>query len=216
MERLVIGKHGAEAEQPSPRASWNTPHPMPRSGMSYGGRMALSFAMTSLVTVVILALVVTVVWGGAFSDYTRANVEEIAQVAAEKLAERYEDAGEWSVDAIKTVAESSTLSDDIGMQVKDAGGAIMYDDTWPAAAMASTADKSDGRSDTRSPVSKAPTDPESAVVAPSWIAMGARSALSVFGCWVVMHCSPRQTRRFASGRSTPWDSLLLSRSLWRW
>ena len=78
MERLVIGKHGAEAEQPSPRASWNTPHPMPRSGMSYGGRMALSFAMTSLVTVVILALVVTVVWGGAFSDYTRANVEEIA------------------------------------------------------------------------------------------------------------------------------------------
>ena len=49
--------------------------------------MALSFAMTSLVTVIILACVVTVVWGGAFSDYTRANVEEIAQVAAEKLAE---------------------------------------------------------------------------------------------------------------------------------
>ena len=167
MARLVIGqKHGSDAEQPSTRASWNTPHPTPRTGMSYGGRMALSFAMTSLVTVIILACVVTVVWGGAFSDYTRANVEEIAQVAAEKLAEGYERAGEWNVDDIKDIAESSALSDDIGMQVTDTSGVIMYDDTWPAAAMASGAGESGVRKDSHSPVSKAPTDPESAVVTP--------------------------------------------------
>ncbi len=134
--------------------------------MSYGGRMALSFAMTSLVTVIILACVVTVVWGGAFSDYTRANVEEIAQIAAGKLAEGYELEGGWSVDAIKDVAESSSLSDDIGMQVTDVNGVIMYDDTWPAAAMASASGSRDKRKDSHSPVSKAPTDPESAVVAP--------------------------------------------------
>lgn len=167
MARLVIGqKHGSDAEQPSTRASWNTPHPTPRTGMSYGGRMALSFAMTSLVTVIILACVVTVVWGGAFSDYTRANVEEIAQVAAEKLADGYEHAGEWNVDDIKAIAESSALSDDIGMQVTDTSGVIMYDDTWPAAAMASGAGESGARKDSHSPVSKAPTDPESAVVTP--------------------------------------------------
>lgn len=167
MARLVIGqKHGSDAEQPSTRASWNTPHPTPRTGMSYGGRMALSFAMTSLVTVIILACVVTVVWGGAFSDYTRANVEEIAQVAAEKLAEGYERAGEWNVDDIKDIAESSALSDDIGMQVTDTSGVIMYDDTWPAAAMASGAGESGVRKDSHSPVSTAPTDPESAVVTP--------------------------------------------------
>ncbi len=90
MERLIIGQKHGESEQPSSRASWNTPHPVPRTGMSYGGRMALSFALTSLVTVIILASVVTVVWGGAFSDYTRSNVEEIAQVAAMKLAREYE------------------------------------------------------------------------------------------------------------------------------
>ena len=135
--------------------------------MSYGGRMALSFAMTSLVTVIILACVVTVVWGGAFSDYTRANVEEIAQVAAEKLARGYESSGEWNVDAIKAVAESSALSDDIGMQVMDSHGVIMYDDTWPAAAMASSTEiVGEKRKDSHSPVSKAPTDPESAVMAP--------------------------------------------------
>ena len=166
MARLVIGqKHGGEADQSS-RASWNTPHPTPRTGMSYGGRMALSFAMMSLVTVIILACVVTVVWGGAFSDYTRANVEEIAQIAAGKLAEGYELEGGWSVDAIKDVAESSSLSDDIGMQVTDVNGVIMYDDTWPAAAMASASGSRDKRKDSHSPVSKAPTDPESAVVAP--------------------------------------------------
>ncbi len=67
MARLVIGqKHGYEGDQSSSRASWNTPHATPRAGISYGGRMALSFALTSLVTVMILASVVMVVWGGAF------------------------------------------------------------------------------------------------------------------------------------------------------
>lgn len=167
MARLVIGqKHGNESDQASSRASWNTPHATPRAGMSYGGRMALSFAMTSLVTVIILASVVTVVWGGAFSDYTRANVEEIAQIAAGKLAECHKAEGGWTVDAIREVAESSALSDDIGMQVTDESGVIMYDDTWPAAAMASSAGAVEKRKDTHSPVSKAPTDPESAVVYP--------------------------------------------------
>lgn len=130
MARLVIGqKHGGEGDQASSRASWNTPHATPRAGMSYGGRMALSFAMTSLVTVIILAGVVTVVWGGAFSDYTRANVEEIAHIAAGKLAECHEAEGGWTVDAIREIADSSALSDDIGMQVTDESGVIMYDDT---------------------------------------------------------------------------------------
>ncbi len=83
MARMVIGqKHGYEGDQSSSRASWNTPPATPRVGIRYGGRMALSFALTSLVTVMILASVVMVVWGGAFSDYTRANVEEIANVVA--------------------------------------------------------------------------------------------------------------------------------------
>lgn len=166
MERLIIGQKHGESEQPSSRASWNTPHPVPRTGMSYGGRMALSFALTSLVTVIILASVVTVVWGGAFSDYTRSNVEEIAQVAAIKLAREYEQEGGWTATAIRSIAESSTLSDDIGMQVTDVNGVILYDDTWPAAARTSATEDATAPEGSRSPVSKAPTGPESAVVSP--------------------------------------------------
>lgn len=135
MARLIIGQKQNERDT-SPRASWNTPHSEPRRRMTYGGRMALAFAMTSLLTVGILGSVVMVVWGGAFSDYTRANVEEIAQVAAENLAAGYEAEGAWTAETLASVAESSSLSNDIGMQVMDADGQIMYDDTWPAASVA--------------------------------------------------------------------------------
>ena len=191
MAKLVIGqKHNPEQEASS-RASWNTPHSTPRTGMSYGSRMALSFAMTSLMTVLILVCVVTVVWGGVFSEYTRANVEEIAELTAEKLASGYESHGEWTAATLTSVADSNVLSKDIGMQVKDADGTILYDDSWPAASVAASLPKGDGVSSAssaadmgssrtsgssagkdegdvprRGSVSTAPTDAESAVTAP--------------------------------------------------
>ena len=178
MAKLVIGqKHNPENEASS-RASWNTPHSSPRTGMSYGSRMALSFALTSLMTVLILVCVVTVVWGSAFSEYTRANVEEIAEISARKLADGYEESGSWTADALTSVADSSLLSGDIGMQVTDASGKIIYDDSWPAASVAAslmTEHDGAGSEDllsgsasraSRSPVSTAPTDSESAVTAP--------------------------------------------------
>ena len=214
MARLVIGqKHGSEQEASS-RASWNTPHNNPRTGMSYGSRMALSFALTSLMTVLILVCVVAVVWGGAFSDYTRANVKEIAEITADKLAEGYERAGgTWTADSLTAIAGSSVVSKDIGMQVKDAAGKILYDDSWPAASVAAsltddvaagsgssaapavagsgsstdaapsstasdrqsaTAADSDETTPkaTHSPVSTAPTDPDSAVTVPIESASG--------------------------------------------
>ena len=169
MARLVIGqKHGYEGDQSSSRASWNTPHATPRAGISYGGRMALSFALTSLVTVMILASVVMVVWGGAFSDYTRANVEEIANVVAAKIAETHRADGGWKRESLAAIAESSALSDDIGLQVMDANGKILYDDTLPAR-----------HAKEHSPVSTAPTDPESAVTVPIIAADGVRIGLSL-------------------------------------
>ena len=130
MARLIIGQKHAEPEASS-RASWNTPHSVPRIGMSYGSRMAFSFAMTSLVTVLVLACVVTVVWGGAFSDYARANMEEIAQILAQKLADGYEHDGAWTTENIGAVAEASVITEDIGMQIIDATGGILYDNSLP-------------------------------------------------------------------------------------
>ena len=76
--RFEIGKrHKSSPEKVSSRASWNTPRKDNRPGISYATRMAFSFAATSVMTVLIMVGVVSVVWGGVFSDYTRTNMEDI-------------------------------------------------------------------------------------------------------------------------------------------
>ena len=135
--QLIIGqKHTGKHDEASSRASWNTPRSDSRLSRSYGLRLALSFALTSFMTVAILVAVVAVVWAGMFSEYTRANMVDIAQLAAQKLAQGYDEEGEWTTKAIADVAESSFISDDIGMQVLDRDDKVLYDDTWPAASIA--------------------------------------------------------------------------------
>ena len=122
--------------------------------------MASSFALTSLMTVVVLVAVVSVVWGTAFSDYTRANVTEVARVTAEKLAASYEKQGEWTATELRSIAKSTSISKDLGIQVLDAKGSIVYDDTWPTVSISSDGKAS---SKTHGLVSAAPTDEESTV-----------------------------------------------------
>lgn len=144
--RFEIGTKHKQAPESSSRASWNTPRRDARSGVSYASRMAISFALTSLMTVLILVGVVTVVWSGVFSDYTRANIEDMATLTAQRLATAYEEDGPWTTEFIASIAESN-LDSDIGLQVMDAEGTIVYDDTWPAAAVAAEVKRSDDDAD---------------------------------------------------------------------
>ena len=176
--RFTIGQKHKKDDEASSRARWNTPHPDSRSGVSYGTRMASSFALTSFMTVLIMALVVTVVWGGAFSEYTRANVEEIARLTSIKLADSYTAEGRWTTKLLDDMAKSGVISEDIGMQVVDTDGTVLYDDTWPAAAVAAAIQREEGTASSstsagsasrdtdassHSPVSQAPSDQEGAV-----------------------------------------------------
>lgn len=140
---IVTGQKHKSDNEANSRASWNTPRSDSHSGLSYGSRMALSFALTSLMTVLILVCVIMVVWGSAFSEYTRANVIDLAKLTSEKLADSYEQDGEWTVDTLYAIAQSSSISDDIGLQVLDAEGTILYDDTWPVASVAADVKKSE-------------------------------------------------------------------------
>lgn len=166
--RFEIGqKHKQESEAGS-KASWNTPRSDSRPTMSYPSRMALAFALTSLMTVLVLVGVVSVVWGTVFSDYTRSNIVEIANSAAEKLATSYEENGSWTAGELRTVATSSLVSDDLGMQVVNKKGVIVYDDSWPSASATAdvrenqaTTDDTSGKRASHSPVSSAPTDSDS-------------------------------------------------------
>lgn len=159
MARFEIGQKHKNNDEARSRASWNTPRSDSRRGMSYASRMAISFALTSLMTVVILTGVVSVVWGGVFSDYTRTNITEIAELTAKRLAEAYEEDGEWTYEFLASVAGSSLISSDIGLQVQDADGTILYDDSWPAAPVAAEVKRADDKEDTASDGADA-TSPE--------------------------------------------------------
>ena len=138
--------------------------------------MALSFALTSLMTVLILVCVIMVVWGSAFSEYTRANVIDLAKLTSEKLADSYEQDGEWTVDTLYAIAQSSSISDDIGLQVLDAEGTILYDDTWPVASVAADVKKSEAE-----PVPDTGSAEEGSVVATDQGSAGQAAATSAEG-----------------------------------
>ena len=173
---IVTGQKHKSDNEANSRASWNTPRSDSRSGLSYGSRMALSFALTSLMTVLILVCVIMVVWGSAFSEYTRANVTDLAKLTSEKLADSYEQDGEWTVDTLYAIAQSSSISDDIGLQVLDAEGTILYDDTWPGASVAADVKKSEAE-----PVPDTGSAEESAVVATDQGSAGQAAAASAGG-----------------------------------
>lgn len=173
---IVTGQKHKSDNEANSRASWNTPRSDSRSGLSYGSRMALSFALTSLMTVLILVCVIMVVWGSAFSEYTRANVIDLAKLTSEKLADSYEQDGEWTVDTLYAIAQSSSISDDIGLQVLDAEGTILYDDTWPVASVAADVKKSEAE-----PVPDTGSVEEGSVVATDQGSAGQAAATSTEG-----------------------------------
>ena len=173
---IVTGQKHKSDNEANSRASWNTPRSDSRSGLSYGSRMALSFALTSLMTVLILVCVIMVVWGSAFSEYTRANVIDLAKLTSEKLADSYEQDGEWTVDTLYAIAQSSSISDDIGLQVLYAEGTILYDDTWPVASVAADVKKSEAE-----PVPDTGSAEEGSVVATDQGSAGQAAATSAEG-----------------------------------
>ena len=173
---IVTGQKHKSDNEANSRASWNTPRSDSRSGLSYGSRMALSFALTSLMTVLILVCVIMVVWGSAFSEYTRANVIDLAKLTSENLADSYEQDGEWTVDTLYAIAQSSSISDDIGLQVLDAEGTILYDDTWPVASVAADVKKSEAE-----PVPDTGSAEEGSVVATDQGSAGQAAATSAEG-----------------------------------
>lgn len=82
LARFVIGqKHKPEVEASS-KASWNTPRTDSGGGMRYATRMSIAFALTSLVTVLILLAVLTVVWQRTVEGVSAEDLEQIMKAMA--------------------------------------------------------------------------------------------------------------------------------------
>jgi signal transduction histidine kinase len=142
------------------KASWNTTRTASKPRLSYASRMTLTFALVAVMTTAVLVVVLAVVWEGQFQKYTRTNMERLAQSTAEQLAEGYDATGSWTDDALIRAQAASTVSSDVGVQVLDANGDIIYDDTW-----ATEKDEAVSGVAAKPRASLAPTDSESTVSA---------------------------------------------------
>ncbi len=139
-------------------AAWQTGRADVGRGPSFSSRLILSFALTAVMTAALLVAVLGVVWEGQFQSYTRDNMERMASNTANMLARAYKAADGWGASTNQVVSAASAQASDVGIQVINANGTIIYDDTWPASAVVGE--------DGAPSVSLAPAAPESAVTAP--------------------------------------------------
>ncbi|MDO5709794.1 MAG: HAMP domain-containing sensor histidine kinase [Coriobacteriales bacterium] len=86
--------------------------------------------MTAAMTAVILSLVLAHTWEGQFNTYTRQNMQRLADSTAQVLATQYDRQEGWTRGVLAYATAASTASADVGVQVFDQDGNILYDDTW--------------------------------------------------------------------------------------
>ena len=117
--RFVTGHDARPDETPerasSSRSSWNTIKPRPKGGRPYATSLSFAFALTAVMTALVLVAVLGVVWEGQFMAYTRSNMQAIADSTAASISEAYARVGELDED------------------VTAADGTVLYDDTWTSA-----------------------------------------------------------------------------------
>ena len=115
------------------RGSYNTIRPNPKHTWTYPTRLTAAFASTAVMTAVVLVIVLAYVWEGQFMEYTRQNLQAIAQSTANQLSEDYIAAGGWTAEVIAGASSASSISPDVGVQVVDENNEILYDDSWSTA-----------------------------------------------------------------------------------
>ena len=116
-------------EADSTRGSWNTIKREPKKEGSYSGRLTLAFAATAVMTALMFVVVLGVVWEGQFKAYTRQNMQTIANSTASVISRTYAEQGSWTSDVISGAMMASSVSEDIGVQLVDSDGMVLFDTT---------------------------------------------------------------------------------------
>ena len=132
--RFVTGER-ARAEESGERpsssyGSWNTIKRRPKRGRPYVTSLTFAFALTAIMTALVLVVVLAIVWEPQFMAYTRQNMQGLADSTAEAISEAYAEAGEMNEEVAAVAGSASAVSSEIVVQVATTDGEILYDDTW--------------------------------------------------------------------------------------
>lgn len=118
------------APSPSSSATWNTIKPRPKRGRPYATRLTFAFALTAIMTAVVLVVVLAIVWEGQFMAYTRQNMQAVADSTAATISSAYEKNGVLDAQVASVADSASAISSEIVVQVVTVDGDVLYDDTW--------------------------------------------------------------------------------------
>ena len=133
--RFVIGRNahpddGQQATASSSVGTWNTIKPEPKRARPYATKLTLAFALTAIMTAAVLVVVLAIVWEGQFRAYTRSNMQSLADSTASALDQAYLSVGRITDKDAEYAAINTPVSSDIVVQVLDADGTVIYDDSW--------------------------------------------------------------------------------------
>ena len=91
--RFVTGKRAHVedvGERPSSSyGSWNTIKRRPKRGRPYVTSLTFAFALTAIMTALVLVVVLAIVWEPQFMAYTRQNMQGLADSTADAISEAY-------------------------------------------------------------------------------------------------------------------------------
>ena len=92
--------------------------------------LTFAFALTAIMTALVLVVVLAIVWEPQFMAYTRQNMQALDDSTAEAISEAYAEAGEMKEEVAAVAGSASAVSSEIVVQVATTDGEILYDDTW--------------------------------------------------------------------------------------
>jgi len=100
--------------------------PQPRA--VFGRRLAVAFASVAAMTVILVAILISLVWNYQFDQYLKGNLERIADGVAQIAQEAYPRYGGWTIQTLSTIPRFGAMSG-VAVQIADAHSTLIYDDT---------------------------------------------------------------------------------------
>ena len=113
--------------------SYKTIKPDPVGAQSFTSHMASFFALTAVMTVLVLISVLGIVWEIRFTAYTRENLQNTVNTTALNMSQAYARAEGWTADVLSIARQAASSNPDIGIQVLDVSGVVLYDNSAPNA-----------------------------------------------------------------------------------
>lgn len=99
----------------------------PKKGFTFTARITVSFVAIALMTALVAVGMLSFVWEQYFQNYTRENMESLAESVADSIAQSFETTpNDWYSGALAAANSAAALYDTVSIKVVSADGSVVY------------------------------------------------------------------------------------------